>query len=252
MRAKLVAGNWKMNGSLAANQALLSALVPSLAGLDSVRIAVCPPYPYLVQAQSALRGSRVAVGAQDVSQFASGAYTGEVAAGMLVELGCTYAIVGHSERRALFGDTDELVALKFEAAKKAGLTPILCVGESLAEREAGQTEAVVGRQLDAVVSRCGVDAVGGAVVAYEPVWAIGTGRTATPQQAQDVHAYLRGRLGAASPAAAGVTILYGGSVKGSNAAELFRMKDIDGGLIGGAALDAADFANICRAAASEG
>ena len=249
MRVKLVAGNWKMNGSLASGQALLKAILPPLAAADRARYAVCPPYPYLAAAAQALRGSNVALGAQDLCQFDDGAYTGAVSGAMLADCGCRYAIVGHSERRAVFGESDDLVAQKYAQALKHGLTPILCVGETLAEREAGTTEAVVARQLDAVVKRCGIAAVGQGVVAYEPVWAIGTGRTATPQQAQDVHAFIRGRVAAADRKVAdALTVLYGGSVKAGNAAQLFAMPDVDGGLIGGASLAAEEFVAICRAA----
>jgi triosephosphate isomerase (TIM) len=249
MRIKLVAGNWKMNGSLAANQALLQALLPALGPSDGADSAVCVPYPYIPQAQQLLSGSRISWGAQDISQFESGAYTGEVSGAMLVELGCRYVIVGHSERRALFGDTSGLVAQKYGAAQKAGLTPIVCVGETLAERDAGDTESTVGSQLDAVLQACGASSLGKSVIAYEPVWAIGTGKTATPEQAQSVHEFIRARVAAHdSKVAAKVQILYGGSVKGGNAAQLFAMKDIDGGLIGGASLDADEFITICRAA----
>lgn len=247
MRKKLVAGNWKMHGSRAANAALLQAVCGIKSGAE---LAVCVPYPYLTQAQSALQGSGVAWGAQDVSEHAQGAFTGEVSAAMLADFGCRYVIVGHSERRALYGDTDATVAAKFEAAAKQGLQPILCVGETLAEREAGIQADVVCRQLDAVSGRVGAAAVAAAVIAYEPVWAIGTGRTATPQQAQEMHALIRGRITVdAGNVAAGMRILYGGSVKPGNAAELFAQPDIDGGLIGGASLVAADFAAICAAAA---
>jgi triosephosphate isomerase len=224
MRTQLVAGNWKMNGSLASNQGLVQALVPLLAGLRGAQYAVCVPYPYLDQVQRALRDSNIALGAQDVCQFEAGAYTGGVSAAMLADFGCRYAIVGHSERRSVFGETDEVVALKFAAAQKGLLTPILCVGETLSERESGVTEAVVARQLDAVMRRCGVAALGKSVVAYEPVWAIGTGKTATPPQAQAVHAFIRGRIaGADRSVADGLQLLYGGSVKAANAAELFSM-----------------------------
>jgi triosephosphate isomerase (TIM) len=252
MRTKLVAGNWKMNGSVAANRELLQAIIPPLAQLTGAQFAVCVPYPYLAQAQESLRGSNIAHGAQDVCQFDSGAYTGGVSAAMLADLGCRYVIVGHSERRHVFGETDELVALKFAAAIKRRLTPILCIGETLAERESGITEGVVARQLDAVLKSCGTAALEQAVVAYEPVWAIGTGKTATPQQAQAVHAFVRGRLAGSDHALAeGLRILYGGSVKASNAAELFAMPDVDGGLIGGASLVAEEFGSICRAAATK-
>jgi triosephosphate isomerase len=250
MRAKLVAGNWKMNGSLAANQALLKTALPALSPLKGAEFAVCVPFPYLAQVQQALRGQKVALGAQDVCQFENGAYTGGVSAAMVAEFGCRYAIVGHSERRSVFSDTDEIVAEKFAAIMQQGMTPILCVGETLAERESGVTEAVVARQLDAVVKRNGMAAVGKSVIAYEPVWAIGTGKTATPEQAQAVHAYIRGRVAAAdSRLADQLPILYGGSVKAGNAAQLFSMRDVDGGLIGGASLVAEEFIAICQAAA---
>jgi triosephosphate isomerase (TIM) len=245
MRARLVAGNWKMHGSLRANAGLLDALKAGLRNSDGVMVAVCAPFPYLGQLSSALAGSAIAWGAQNVSEHDSGAYTGEVSGAMLVEFGCRYAIVGHSERRALYGEDDARVAAKFLAARRAGLTPILCVGETLEQRERGETESVVGRQLDAV----GAAALSGAVLAYEPVWAIGTGRNATPQQAQEVHAFLRARVAARDKALAdALTILYGGSVKPGNAKELFAMPDIDGGLIGGASLSAPDFIAICAAA----
>lgn len=248
MRRKFVAGNWKMHGSLQGNAELLQGVRTGVAGL-SIDIAVCVPYPYLAQAGEALKGSNVAWGAQDVSEHAQGAYTGEVSAAMLVEFGCKYAIVGHSERRTCYGDTDAVVAAKCEAALKSGLVPILCVGETLDERERNVTAAVVTRQLDAFITRCGVAALADSVVAYEPVWAIGTGRTATPGQAQEVHALIRARVAREDAAvAAGLRILYGGSMKPGNARELMAQPDIDGGLIGGAALVAADFVAICAAA----
>jgi triosephosphate isomerase (TIM) len=253
MRQKLVAGNWKMNGGLSANQLLLDGLLQALGGFTGPECAVCVPYPYLSQVRDRLTGSPIRWGAQDVSQFEAGAYTGEVSAAMIAEFGCHYAIVGHSERRALFGESSAVVAQKYEAAQRGGLVPILCVGETLEEREAGNTEATVAAQLDAVIDGCGTDSLARAVIAYEPVWAIGTGRTASPQQAQAVHDFIRRRIGARDEAtAARVRILYGGSVKGANAAQLFAMADIDGGLIGGASLDANDFAAICRAAAPVG
>jgi triosephosphate isomerase len=251
MRVKLVAGNWKMNGSLASSQALLKAVLPPLAVLNRAHYAVCPAFPYLLEVGLTLRGSNVALGAQDLCQFDDGAYTGGVSGAMLADCGCCYVIVGHSERRNIFGETDEVVAQKYAQALKHGLTPILCVGELLGEREAGMTEAVVARQLDAVIQRCGLQALGRGVIAYEPVWAIGTGKTATPQQAQAVHAFIRGRI--ASPdrrIADALLILYGGSVKANNAAQLFAMPDVDGGLIGGASLVTDDFVAICRAAQS--
>jgi triosephosphate isomerase len=244
-RRKLVVGNWKMHGSRAANAALLEGLMQARPyGCD---VAVCPPFPYLADVASTLAASGLRWGAQDCSAQAQGAYTGEVAASMLAELGCRYAIVGHSERRALHGESDQLVADKAKAALACGVTPIVCVGETRAQREAGQTEAVVKRQLSATIhtlAHCASEMV----VAYEPVWAIGTGLTASPEQAQAVHALLRQQLRAATPRADGMTILYGGSVKPENAAALFAQADIDGGLVGGAALKVADFVAICRAA----
>lgn len=247
MRKKLVAGNWKMHGNLKSNAELVQGVCVGVAGLD-VDVAVCVPYPYLAQVGEALKGANVTVGAQDVSEHAQGAYTGEVSAAMLLDFGCKYAIVGHSERRSYYGDTDAVVAAKCEAALKSGLIPILCVGETLDERESNVTADVVTRQLDAFISRCGVDALANAVVAYEPVWAIGTGRTATPEQAQEVHALIRARVARDSATVAGgLRILYGGSMKPGNAKELMAQPDIDGGLIGGAALVAADFVAICAA-----
>lgn len=247
MRRKLVAGNWKMHGTLAENDALLSGILAGMGGVKA-DMAVCVPFPYLAQVQAKLSGSAVAWGAQNMSQHAKGAYTGEVSAPMLKDFGCAYVIVGHSERRALYGESDEVVAEKFAAAQSAGLTPILCVGETLDERENGVTEQVVGRQLDAVVAKSGVAALAKAVVAYEPVWAIGTGKTATPEQAQAVHAFIRGKIRALDAAVAeGLVIQYGGSMKPGNAAELMGQPDIDGGLIGGASLNAEEFLAICRA-----
>jgi len=248
MRRKLVVGNWKMFGRLARNQALLEGVMAGVRDLRSTDCAVCVPYPYLAQAQVLLQGSNVAWGAQNMSHHDEGAYTGEVAAGMLAEFGCKYVIIGHSERRGLYHESDEMVAMKFDAAIKAGLTPILCVGETLDEREAGITEEVVAGQLDAILNRAGVSALEKAVVAYEPVWAIGTGKTASPEQAQAVHAFIRQRVAKLDgQVAQGLCILYGGSVKAANAPELFSMADIDGGLIGGASLVAEDFVAICRA-----
>ncbi|MDE2118954.1 MAG: triose-phosphate isomerase [Betaproteobacteria bacterium] len=248
MRRKLVAGNWKMQGSLARNEVLLNAVVAGMAQMPGVDCAVCVPFPYLAQAQQMLRGSPVKWGAQDVHQMDKGAYTGEVAASMLCDFGCRYVIVGHSERRSLYGESSQLVAEKFAAAQQAGLLPILCLGETLAQRESGITEAVVAEQLDAVIKLLGALSLRNAVLAYEPVWAIGTGRTATPQQAQAVHAFIRQRVaGHDGQVAQGLGILYGGSVKAANAAELFAMPDIDGGLIGGASLVAEEFLAICNA-----
>lgn len=249
MRVKFVAGNWKMNGNLATNRALLGELVSNVGRIAGVKIAVCPPFPYLAQVQQSLSGSGIGWGAQNLSQFDSGAYTGEVSGAMLSEFGCRYVIVGHSERRTLLGESSELIAQKYAAALKAGLTPILCVGETLREREDGSTEVVVAAQLRAVLDQNGAQSFAQAVIAYEPVWAIGTGKTATPDQAQAVHAFIRKTLAAKdAEIAANVQVLYGGSVKGSNASELFAMPDIDGGLIGGASLDAQEFTKICGAA----
>lgn len=248
MRKKLVAGNWKMHGSLQQNSVLLASIAAGASGM-ACEMAVCPPYPYLGQAQLALQGSPLALGAQSLSEHASGAFTGEVSAAMLLEFGCRYVLVGHSERRALFGETDAVVAAKFAAAQEAGLVPVLCVGETLDERNAGQTASVIARQLSAVLDRVGVNAMASAVVAYEPVWAIGTGVTASPAQAQEVHAAIRAQVAALDIGVAeGLRILYGGSVKPQNAKELFGQADIDGGLIGGAALVADDFLAICLAA----
>lgn len=245
MRKPLVVGNWKMNGTRASNAELLAGLLAARPFMADV--AVCPPAPYLADVAVSLAGSELRWGAQDVSFHDSGAYTGEVSAGMLAELGCRYVIVGHSERRTQHGETDEHVALKAKAALGRGITPIVCVGETLAEREAGASEAVVKRQLSAVIHALG-HCASEMVVAYEPLWAVGTGVTATPAQAQAIHAVLRAQLAAATPHAATMPILYGGSVKPDNAAALFAQPDIDGGLIGGAALKAADFVGICRAA----
>lgn len=249
MRRPLVAGNWKMNGSAASIATLMAGVVAGVEGLEKTDVSVCPPFPYLAAVGERVRGTRVTLGAQDCSVHEAGAYTGEVAAPMLIDVGCRQVIVGHSERRQYHAETDELVARKFARALQSGLMPILCVGETLQEREQGQTEAVVGRQLAAVLGNSGIAAFGNAVIAYEPVWAIGTGKVATPEQAQAVHAFIRGRLTEADGTVAAATrILYGGSVKGSNAAELFRQPDIDGGLIGGASLQADEFITICRAA----
>ncbi|NDG41613.1 MAG: triose-phosphate isomerase [Betaproteobacteria bacterium] len=245
MRRKLVAGNWKMHGNHRANAELLAGIIGVRPfGCD---VAVCVPYPYLSETAVALAGSDLRWGAQDCSAHEPGAYTGEVSAAMLAEFGCRYVIVGHSERRQYHAETDQLVADKAKAALACGITPIVCVGETLAQREAGQTEAVVKRQLSAVIHALG-HCAGEMVVAYEPVWAIGTGRVATPDQAQSVHALLRAQLGAATAHAGDMKILYGGSMKPDNAASLLSQPDIDGGLIGGASLKAADFAAICRAA----
>jgi triosephosphate isomerase len=249
MRERLVAGNWKMHGSLVENKVLLDSVVAGLADVQGVSCAVCVPYPYLFQAQFALQNTPIRWGAQNVSQYEKGAYTGEVSAAMLRDFGCTLVIVGHSERRSLFGEDDATVAAKFVAAQAGGLKPILCVGETLAEREQGITQQVVERQLQAVVDRAGLAAFRHCVIAYEPVWAIGTGKTATPEQAQEVHAFIRSVFAPHdAKLAEELVILYGGSVKGGNARELFAMPDIDGGLIGGASLNAEEFVTICKAA----
>jgi triosephosphate isomerase (TIM) len=245
---KLIAGNWKMNGSLAANDALVRAVAKGM-GEAACQVAICVPAPYLAQAQMLKAGSKIELGAQDVSAHEAGAFTGEVSAAMLREFGVRFAIVGHSERRQYHGETDALVAEKAKAALAHGITPIVCVGETLAEREAGHTEEVVKRQLAAVIHVNG-HCISEIVVAYEPVWAIGTGRTATPQQAQQVHAVLRAQLKAATPQFERVQILYGGSMNAANAAALLACPDIDGGLIGGASLKAPDFLQIIGAASS--
>ena len=238
-----------MHGDEASNRELVAGIVEGAPTAENVSLLVCPPYPYLASVASQLEGTNVALGAQNVSEHEIGAYTGEVAPGMLRDVGCRYAIVGHSERRTLYGETSEQVAKKMAAALGGGLMPILCIGETLDEREADRTEQVVGEQLAAAVERNGIAAFASSVIAYEPVWAIGTGRTATPEQAQDVHRYIRSVLaGHDASVAENVQILYGGSVKGDNAAGLFGMPDIDGGLIGGASLKPADFLAIASAA----
>jgi triosephosphate isomerase len=248
-RRPLVAGNWKMHGSRADAQQLVGGLIARGTGTGDSEVVVCPTFVHLADVARQLAGSRIALGAQDVCAEEPGAHTGEVAASMLADIGCRYVIVGHSERRALYGEDDALVARKFQAAQRHGLVPILCVGETLAERDAGATARVVLRQLDAALDGAGAGAFARAVVAYEPVWAIGTGRTASPQQAQEVHALIRGRIAEKDDRiGASLRVLYGGSVKAGNALELFAMPDVDGGLIGGASLKAEDFVAICRAA----
>jgi len=249
MRRPIVAGNWKLHGSRADNARLIEELMAQLPSKASGTCIVCPPFVYLQECARILRGSSIELGAQDVCAEAQGAFTGEVSAAMLKDVGSEYVIVGHSERRLIYRESDQLVARKFAAAQSKSLIPILCVGEQLAEREANRMQDVVQRQLDAVLELCGVDAFAQAVIAYEPVWAIGTGRNASPEQAQDVHAFIRARLSARSAKIAAETrILYGGSVKASNAAELFAMPDVDGGLIGGASLKADEFLAILAAA----
>ncbi|WP_298923117.1 triose-phosphate isomerase [uncultured Ramlibacter sp.] len=246
-KKKLIAGNWKMNGSVAANDALVRAVIAGMGAADDCTVAVCVPAPYLAQLQMLRAGSALELGAQDVSAQEQGAYTGEVSAAMLKDFGARYALVGHSERRQYHGETDALVADKAKAALAHGITPIVCVGETLAEREAGRTEEVVKRQLAAVIHTNG-HCISEIAVAYEPVWAIGTGKTATPQEAQQVHAVLRAQLHAATAHADRVAILYGGSMNAANAASLLAQADIDGGLIGGASLKAPDFLQIIAAA----
>ncbi len=250
MREILVAGNWKMNASTKGSDELVSGIVAGAPTGAGVQLLVCPPFPYLASVAAKVAGTAVKLGAQNVSEHDAGAYTGEVAPSMLRDVGCEFVIVGHSERRAMYGESSADVAAKFQAAQAAGLTPILCVGETLAEREQGSTEAVVDAQLGAVIEAAGIAAFDAAVIAYEPVWAIGTGMTATPEQAQEVHQHIRGQLAARDGSiAAKVQILYGGSMKGDNAAGLLAMPDIDGGLIGGASLKAGDFLAIAAAAA---
>lgn len=259
-RRPLVAGNWKMHGSLAANESLIDGVLRDLPLHPEARVAeggvevvVCPTFVHLAQAAGALRGSPIGLGAQNVcAEVGPGAFTGEVSAAMLRELGCSHVIIGHSERRALFGESDADVVRKVSSVVQTDLVPILCVGETLAERDAGTTHEVIARQLEAVLEGCGVGRLGRLVVAYEPVWAIGTGRTATPAQAEDAHAFIRGRIGARDAKLAGsVRILYGGSVKAGNARELFAMPNVDGGLIGGASLKADEFVAIVAAAAQD-
>lgn len=249
-RQYLIAGNWKMNGSRSANSSLLDGIVAKLPSYDSVEFLVCPPAIYLESVKDQIGNAGLCLGAQNVSEYETGAYTGEISATMLAEMGCRYVLVGHSERRSLFAELNEQVADKFSTAVEAGLKPILCVGETLAQREDGETEEVVARQLKAVTDLVGLAGFKGAVVAYEPVWAIGTGQTASPEQAQTVHAFIRAELAVLDAALAQQTrLLYGGSMKAANAAGLLAMPDIDGGLIGGAALVADEFMGIGAAAA---
>jgi triosephosphate isomerase len=248
MRKKLVAGNWKMHGNLTDIRQLLSEIIENLNKLRDVQFAVCVPYPYLSLVRDMLQHTNISWGAQNVSEYEKGAYTGEVSACMLNDFTCRFAIVGHSERRTLFGENDHIVAEKYMAAQRANLIPILCVGETLEQREAGVTEQIIEKQLKVVIDAAGIESLSKAVIAYEPIWAIGTGKTASPQQAQDVHAYIRNGIANMNISIADeLTILYGGSVKAGNASELFAMPDIDGGLIGGASLIADEFIAICRA-----
>ena len=248
MRKPLVAGNWKLNGSTKMVSALLSGISQRLSTSRNTEVAVCPPFIYLEQARQQLEGGEIVLGAQDCSDQQAGAYTGEVSAEMIREFGCRYIIVGHSERRHIYMESDAMVAAKFDRVRESRMMPILCVGETLEEREEDRTQAVISRQLDAVLDRSGTEGFRDAVIAYEPVWAIGTGKTATPDQAQQVHAFIRGKLaGLDEEIAARIRILYGGSVKPENARSLLQENDIDGGLIGGAALEAEDFAAIVAA-----
>ncbi|MDE2314960.1 MAG: triose-phosphate isomerase [Xanthomonadaceae bacterium] len=248
MRKKLVAANWKMHGSRSMANALCGDI--AAADTDGIDVVICPPFPYLVDVATACAEAGIGLGAQDLSEHeGQGAYTGEVSAAMLADCGAQWVLVGHSERRQYHGESDVLVARKFAAARAAGLTPILCVGETLAQRQAGETETVVARQLQAVLDTCGIGSFDTAVISYEPVWAIGTGHTATPEQAQQMHAFIRSQLQKEDAMIARLTrLLYGGSVKAANAAELFAQSDVDGGLIGGASLTASDFLGICAAA----
>ena len=246
-RQILVAANWKMNGTLESIRPLLTDVIQGVSGISS-EVAICPPFIYVPELAEQLKESEIKLGAQNISQLEKGAYTGEIAASMLNDYDCEYVIIGHSERRTLYAETDELVAEKFSAVQSGGMTPILCVGELLEEREANNTEDVIARQLDTVIEHAGIEAFNNAVIAYEPVWAIGTGKTATPEQAQEVHEFIRLRLARHdNDTADKVRILYGGSVKADNAEQLFKMADIDGGLIGGASLVAEDFLTICKA-----
>ena len=248
MRQPVIAGNWKMNGSKSSVDRLLAGIVAGAGDVRRSEIVVCPPFPFLETACRAIGGSGVHLGAQNCSSESSGAFTGEVAASMLADFGCRYVIIGHSERRSLYGENEAIIAKKLSAAVAAGLRPILCVGETLEERERGDMEQVIGAQIDGIIEPCGIDSFSGFELAYEPVWAIGTGKTATPAQAQEVHAFIRERLaGHDAAVAAKIRILYGGSMKASNALELLSQQDIDGGLIGGASLDANDFLAIAKA-----
>jgi len=249
MRQPIIAGNWKMNGSRDSIRELLEGIKAGMAEVGQAEVVVCAPYVYLADVEQQLSGTKVAWGGQNLSTEASGAFTGEISSAMLLDFHCKYVIVGHSERRSYYGEDDALVAKKFAVARAAGLIPILCIGETLEEREKGITEEVVARQTKAVIDAVGVKALADGVIAYEPVWAIGTGKTASPQQAQDVHAYIRKMIAEHdADVAAKVRIQYGGSMNASNAAELLAMEDIDGGLIGGASLKAPDFLTICKAA----
>lgn len=252
MRSAFVAGNWKMNGCLSTNEGLLEALVSGLSEAHRKNVGVLVPAPYLAQCAMRLAGSGVSWGGQDVSEHDAGAFTGEVSGAMLADFGASLVIVGHSERRARHAETNELVAAKAAAARRSGLTPIVCVGETFAEREEGNAEAIIAAQVDALIERAGLEVLRHSILAYEPVWAIGTGRTASPEQAQEMHAFIRNRISRLDQdCGAAIRVLYGGSVKASNARELFEMPDVDGGLVGGASLVASDFIAICGAAVGQ-
>jgi len=249
MRRTLIAGNWKMNGSLASVKELINGIKDGLADVTNADMVVCPPAVYIPAVSELIGDANIGLGSQNVCDQASGAFTGELAPSMLKDFNCQYAIIGHSERRSLYGESDELVAKRFAMAVESGLIPLFCIGETLEQRESGITEDVVSRQIDAVIDTQGVEAIAKCVIAYEPVWAIGTGKTASPEQAQAVHAYIRGKLAALNAdVAEKVQILYGGSMNAGNAAELLSQNDIDGGLIGGASLKSSDFLAIGKSA----
>jgi len=249
MRQPMVAGNWKMNGSSDSVKELVAGIKEGMGSVNNAEVVVCPPAVYIPRVSGAADGSNIKIGSQNICDQDSGAFTGEISGTMLKDVGCEYAIVGHSERRALYGESDELVAQRFAAARRNGVKPILCIGETLEERESGATNDVCARQIDAVIALEGVEALADGVIAYEPVWAIGTGKTASPEQAQEVHAFIRGKIAALNADVAdGLRLLYGGSMNAANAAELLGQPDIDGGLIGGASLKPADFLAICQAA----
>jgi triosephosphate isomerase (TIM) len=249
MRQPMVAGNWKMNGSSDSVKELVAGIKEGMGSVNKAEVVVCPPAVYIPRVSGAADGSNIKVGSQNICDQDSGAFTGEISGAMLKDIGCEYAIVGHSERRALYAESDELVAQRFAAARRNGIKPIFCIGETLDERESGVTNDVCARQIDAVIALEGVEALADGVIAYEPVWAIGTGKTASPEQAQEVHAFIRGKIAALNADVAdGLRLLYGGSMNAANAAELLGQPDIDGGLIGGASLKPADFLAICQAA----
>ena len=249
MRQPMIAGNWKMNGSSESIKELIAGIKAGMSAVNKAQVVVCPPAVYIPQVSADVSGSKISVGSQNICDQDKGAFTGEIAGSMLNDLGCAYAIIGHSERRALYGENDELISKRFAAARRNGIKPIFCIGETLEEREQGVTDDVCSRQIDAVIALEGVEALADGVIAYEPVWAIGTGKTASPEQAQEVHAFIRDKIRKLNANVADkVQILYGGSMNAGNAAELLAQPDIDGGLIGGASLKAEDFLAICTAA----